>query len=204
MANSAKTTTRLPRLTMPDLVKVFRVSHITIINWKNPKEGIEHRKDPLPHFKDDATGRVTYNAKAVRAWALKHDVAMHVDPMVIAEKHAAQAEKAAAKPGPKPRTAAKKAPVKKRSKPIKKALLAASAKVSAGHSKPARKATSTDSQGPMEEAPRSARSARKAKPTQPLAPIKTRAARKRAAKPAQADVEATQSPTKPEASGAAG
>jgi hypothetical protein len=114
---TAKRAQALPKLTMPQLVDVFRVSHITIINWKNPKEGVEHRKEPLPHHKDAETGRVTYDARKVAAWAKRNDVPMHKDPVAMATKLAEKASKQAArkaeaKPGPKPKQATKKAAAK--------------------------------------------------------------------------------------------
>lgn len=157
----------LPRLTMAHLVTVFGVSHITIINWKNPKEGVAHRKEPLPSFKDEQTGRVTYNARAVAAWAKKNDVPMKKDPVAIAEKLATRAEKAAApKPGPRPRAAKKEAakPARKRSKPIKKALVVASEKV---QKEDARKATEEARDKARIESKRAARKAPARKPRAP-------------------------------------
>lgn len=104
-----KKTEALPKLKMPDLVAIFAVSHITIINWKNPKEGVEHRKTPLPSHKD-SHGRVTYTATAVKRWADKNEVPMKVDALVYAERLARkQAGKSTTAPKPGPKPAVKKA-----------------------------------------------------------------------------------------------
>lgn len=110
MATAKKApTTKLPRLRMPDMIRIFPVSHITIINWKNPKEGVEHRKDPLPHRKDPETGAVDYNARDVKRWADKFEVPYKIDPVAYAERLAAkQAKQAVPAPKPGPKPAAKK------------------------------------------------------------------------------------------------
>lgn len=124
MSTAKKSTaSRLPRLKMWDLVAIFGVSHMSILNWKQPKDGVEHRKTPLP-FHKDADGHVTYTAPAIVAWAKKNGVETVKDPIKYAEHIAKTGEHAAAKkPGPKPKAKAakKKAPAKTAAATKKKA-----------------------------------------------------------------------------------
>lgn len=80
----ASQTQTLRPLNTRDMIAIFGVSHMTLLHWRNPVEGVEHRKSPLPFT---IKGRnVTFSAPRIKAWAEKNDVEMKKDPLVIASK----------------------------------------------------------------------------------------------------------------------
>lgn len=87
-------------LTTKDLVLIFGVTPMTILNWRKAEEG--SRKKPLPC---KIKGRsVEFNAFRVKAWANSNGVPMEHDPLDVAEgTHLTKA-----KPGPKPKAEAAK------------------------------------------------------------------------------------------------
>lgn len=91
----ASTKTTRP-LTTRDLLAIFGVTHMTLLNWRNPPEGVAHRKAPLPFTQKGRS--ITFSAIRVKAWATKHKIELLRDPVAVASGEAASVP---AKPGPK-------------------------------------------------------------------------------------------------------
>ena len=82
-------------LTTKDLVLIFGVTPMTILNWRKPGEG--SRKKPLPFTTRGVS--VEFSPIRVKAWANSHGLPMVHDPLDVAEgTHLTKA-----KPGPKPK-----------------------------------------------------------------------------------------------------
>lgn len=77
----AETTTR--KLTTRDMLAIFGVTHMTLLYWRNPPEGVEHRKTPLPFIQK---GRlISFDAKRIKAWGTKNGMEMKYDPEEVAK-----------------------------------------------------------------------------------------------------------------------
>lgn len=80
----ATQTQALRPLNTRDMLAIFGVSHMTLLHWRNPVEGVEHRKTPMPFT---IKGRsVTFAAPRIKTWAEKNGVEMKKDPLVLASK----------------------------------------------------------------------------------------------------------------------
>lgn len=82
------------QLTTKDLLVIFGVSHMTTHHWRNGSE----TKTPLPVVDTQGSRTVLFDAKKVKAWAKKNELAMLADPEVVAADGVAPV-----KPGPKPK-----------------------------------------------------------------------------------------------------
>lgn len=87
-------------ITTKDAMKVFGVSHMALFLWRAGTA----TKTPLPVVQEEGSRNVFYMPGVIKSWAKANDVAILVDPnsFVGLERP---------KPGPKIKTAAKKAKV---------------------------------------------------------------------------------------------